>query len=615
MITINHISGPLAGTSQSFDDKKEKIEFGREADCDVVYPVEDTIVGHRHFALVRELGDWVLHLHEGSHGLHFVSVNGTPAESGQTVDPGSAFHLGRKDGPSFEVKFDQAVRSTASGATGDEEKVTSTRVLLRRLTIAGGAVAAVLVVAVGIWFPVNLAHEKQLAATIASINQDREKAEQALAKMRTDAAASIDQSIIDRVRNATFLVVMEDAQGRKFGVGTAWGIGPNVLATNAHIAGLCDANFPVADRKIAECNDLKPGEQLLVLQPGAKGVSYKVIGHSFHPGYIAFPKFVLGQDPAFIASFRGAAPSEVTGYGYDVGLLRIDGTLPADLQLQLASKDELLALKPGMPLASAGYPYENVSGSEMLTFGATPQVHYGNITALTDFLFLPTESAHSFLVQHSIPETGGGSGSPIVGASGHIVAINNAGTFGPKGEWNYRGAPSGVEINYAQRADIVADLFAGRAQAAFDADKPYWAGQMANFKRGIDVIGTWVLDQAKPDAKAVAQLVSTSHGTLNSGDMRVDPNTKKKERVKVEKLNLSAGTSYFIFVYADNEVPISIYLNDGNNQTQVSNTNSGWYPSLSFKSTVGGALSLVVTGPDEDTAYTTKVYSWQSSNS
>ncbi len=615
MITINHISGPLARQSQSFDDKKQKIEFGRELDCDVVYPEQDTIVGHRHFALVRELGDWVLHLHEGSHGLHFVSVNGTPAESGKTVDTGSVFHLGRKDGPSFEVKFDQAVLSTAGGVTGAEEKVTPTRVLVRRLTIAGGAVAAVLVVAVGIWIPTYYAHEKQVAATVTSLAKDEQNSKDAMAHMRNAAAASIDQSVVDHVRNATFLVVVQDPQGRKFGLGTAWGIGPNVMATNAHIAGLCDDNFPLADRKLAECDDIKPGEQLFVLQPGPKGATYKVIGHSFHPGYIAFPKFVFGQDPAFIASFRTGKPSEIEGYGYDVGLLRIEGELPADLQLQMASKDELLALKPGMPLASAGYPYENVAGGDMITFGATPQVHYGNITALTDFLFLPTDPAHSFLVQHSVPETGGGSGSPIVGASGHIVAINNAGNMGPKGEWSYRGAPSGVEINYAQRGDIVADLFAGRAQSAFDADKPYWTKQMANFKRGIDVIGAWVLDKNRPDAKAVAQLVSTSQGKLESGDMRVDPDSKKKERVKVETLTLSAGTSYFFFVYADNEAPISIYLKDGNNQTVASNTNSDWYPSVSFKPAAKGSWSLVIVGPDADTSFTTKLYSWQSSGS
>lgn len=615
MIAINHLSGPLAGKTQTFDDNKEKIEFGRESDCDVVYPTEETLVGRRHFALVRELDDWLLHLHEGPHGAHFVSVKPALAEPDQPIESGSVFHLGRNDGPSFEVKFDQPVLAGDVKETVSQEKVTPARVLVRRLTIAGGAVAAVLAVAVGGWTAYYMKHEREVAATVASLSQDQRNEKDAMKQMSAAAAATIDQSVIDRARNATFLVVMEDAQGRKFGVGTAWAIGTDVLATNAHIAGLCDENFPVADRELAECNDLKPGEKLSVLQPGPKGATYAVVRHSFHPGYIAFPKFVLGQDPAYIASFRGGAPREITGYGYDVGLLQIDGRLPSGLPLEIASKDEILGLKPGTPLASAGFPYENVSGSDVLALAATPQVHYGNITALTDFLFLPTDPAHSYLVQHSIPETGGGSGSPILGPSGHIIAINNAGTFGPKGEWSDRGAPSGVEINYAQRVDIVSDLVAGRAQTAFDDDKPYWAGQMANFKRGIDVIGDWVLDRARPNAKSIAQLASATSGGLEANDMRVDPDTKKKERVNVETLNLSAGVSYFIFVYADHQAPISIYLKDSNNQTLASSTNSQWYPSLSFQPANSGSWSLVIIGPDDDTSYTTKVYSWQTSGS
>jgi hypothetical protein len=611
MIAIRHLTGPLAGQTQSFDDGKEKIEFGRESDCDVVYPAEETLVGRRHLALVRDLNDWVVHLHEGSQGAHYVGIEPALAGPGLPIESGSIFHLGNDTGPSFDVTFDQSALAGDLRQTVSQEKVTLAPQLFRRLAIGGGLVAALLAVAFGWSTAQNMRRDHELAATVASLAVDQKNDRNALAHMSAAAAASIDQNIINRMRKATFLVVEEDAQGRKFGMGTAWAIGPDVLATNAHIAGICDDTFPIADRSMAECNELKPGERMLVVQPGPGGASYRVIGHSYHPGYTALPKFVMGEDPAFIASFRGAAPSQVTGFGYDVGLLRIDGQLPPELALQVASEAELLALEPGMPLASSGYPYENVAGQDAITVAATPQIHYGNISALTDFLFLPTTPAHSYLVQHSIPETGGGSGSLIVGASGHIVAINNAGTFGPKGEGFSRGAPSGVLINYAQRADIIADLHAGRAQSAFDADKPYWSKQLANFKRGVDVIGDWVLEHAKPDEKSVAQLVSTTTGALGDSDMRVNPDTKKKQRVKVETIDASAGLDYFAFVYADRKTPIAIYLKDADNQTLASNTNSGWYPSLSFKPTHSGPLSLIVVGPDDDTAFTTKIYTWR----
>ena len=611
MIEIRHLSGGLAGKTQSFPDSKETIEFGREADCDVVYPPEETLVGRRHMALTRALDDWTVHIHEGARGPHFVSVDSTPVETEAQVRPGGLIRLGRDDGPSLTFQYEPKTLGGGVGETQTQEEVTPAATRTRRLATVGGALAVVFALALAGWVEWSGKRQRDMATTIASLTQDQKNEKDVLARINLSAGGAISQDIIDRARAATFLVVKEDAEGRRFGVGTAWVIGSDLLATNAHIAGLCDAKFPAEARKFVECDDLKPGEKLLVLQPGANGASYPVTQHLFHPGYTAFPQFVFGQDPAFVPSFRGDQPSEIEGYGYDIGLLRIEGQLPPDLVMMLASKEELLALKPGAPLASAGYPYENVSGDTVIAVAATPQVHYGNVTALTDFLFLPTDPAYSYLVQHSIPETGGGSGSLIVASSGHVVAINNAGNFGPRGEWSARGAPSGVEINYAQRADLIADLVGGQAQAAYDADKPYWTTQLAKFQRGYEVIGQWVLESARPDAKSTADLVSETAGLMTGDDMRVDPDTHKKQRVKVDTFNLTAGTSYFVLAYADRETPIAIYLKDANNQTQVNNTNSHWYPSVSFKPAASGPFSLVVTAPDADVSYKIKLYAWR----
>ncbi len=97
--------------------------------------------------------------------------------------------------------------------------------------------------------------------------------------------------------------------------------------------------------------------------------------------------------------------------------------------------------------------------------------------------------------------------------------------------------------------------------------------------------------------------------------MRIDPNTKQKIRINVETLKLTANTSYFIFVYADNDANVKIYLKDANNNTLANNTNSGWYPSVSFVPPTTGDWSLVVVGPDADTTYTTRIYTWKPSSS
>ncbi len=617
MITISHTSGPLVGKIQRFDDSKERIEFGRDDKCDVVYPPEETSVGHQHFALVRDgsSGDWALHLY----GVHFVSVDKLPAQQDQPVKSGQHFHLGPADGPNFAVTIERAVPKS-SAKTEDQPEPTPLPIRIRHLAIAGSAIAAILALTISGLMVNNYINQKQVAATVASLSKDQQRAQEDLARIGREAAVSIDQSVIDRLARATFLVFQQDAQGRQFAMGTAWVIGPNLLATNAHISTQCDDlkpdDQPLVIKQLVECNSYKPGEKLYVRQPGAGGKTYEVIGHSFDSGYVAFPKFALAEDPT-IASFGGGQPIALGEIdGYDVGLLRVKDDLPPGLALEVASQDELLALKAGMPIASAGYPAEGIFNSDVLPLGAVPQVRYGNISALTDFFFLPTDPAHSQLVQHSIPITGGASGSPIVSASGHVIAVVSSGNF-TAGVGSLSRTPSAVQINYAQRADLVSRLLAGQAEGenALKADKDYWTKQMANFKRGIDLVGAWVLDQTKPDPKATATLVSETQANLQASDMSVDPVSEKKQRIKVEKVNLSAGTHYLIFVYAGDETNIQIYLKDSSNQTEADNTISQWYPSVSYTPPNTGTWSLVVVGPDQDTPLTTEVYSWQSSSS
>src|SRR6202034_4400908 len=135
MITISHTSGPLVGKIQKFDDSKARIEFGRDDKCDIVYPPEETSVGHQHCALVRDgtSGDWALHLY----GVHFVSVDKLPAEQDQPVKSGEDFHLGPADGPDFAVTIEGAVPE--SGAkTEYQPEPTPLPIRIRHLAIAGG---------------------------------------------------------------------------------------------------------------------------------------------------------------------------------------------------------------------------------------------------------------------------------------------------------------------------------------------------------------------------------------------------------------------------------------------------------------------------------------------
>jgi S1-C subfamily serine protease len=85
----------------------------------------------------------------------------------------------------------------------------------------------------------------------------------------------------------------------------------------------------------------------------------------------------------------------------------------------------------------------------------------GIITATTDYWLTPAPFERRFSVQHNLGATGGASGSPIFNSRGEVVAILNAGniigTISHDG--NVVRAPSAVMVNYAQRVDLLRDIW------------------------------------------------------------------------------------------------------------------------------------------------------------
>ena len=54
MLTIRHLNGPQAGTETKIDSSKARVVFGRQLDCDVQFPPDETAVARQHFALVKK---------------------------------------------------------------------------------------------------------------------------------------------------------------------------------------------------------------------------------------------------------------------------------------------------------------------------------------------------------------------------------------------------------------------------------------------------------------------------------------------------------------------------------------------------------------------------------
>ncbi|SDR23613.1 Trypsin-like peptidase domain-containing protein [Rhizobiales bacterium GAS191] len=605
MITIKHISGPLTGQEQSFGDEQERIVIGRDPElCQVVFPPEFTVVGREHMALLRKLsGDYALDLF----GDHYTEVNGNAGEPEEAIPNGAKFVLGRHGGPSFVVAVDRSSTSKSLPRTQPQARSVPLRAAAtraRRYAVIGLAVALVGVVGLGLAVRIEMRKQhgdQRRAAFAASQTAFLAYQVDAVNGAQKQAAGNlISGEQRERLNRAVFAVVLKDSNGRERLLGTAWPVRPTLLATNAHVA--------------KDMEKLDKGDTLLVRPPGGGAEEYPVVSTVVHPGFDALQKFER-SDPFYVPTF-GKAGITLLGIGvpgYDVALLRIETELKPDVILPLASTAEIEAMAPGDPVATSGYPYENVMGQEVQPLGRTPEIQIGNVTALTDFFFLPTDPAHSRLVHHNMPTAGGASGSPIIDRFGKVVAVHNAGNLYSTATGDRL---SRIQINYAQRADMVADLVADQAAARTKADEAYWAAQTSGFKRGFDAVIPVLLRDDRPQGATGEPATSfESKEALNSTEGLPQTNAKApKMRGKTFHFSLKAGSRHLFIVYAQDMAPVGLALQikDGRVIAGSSDVKSNnlWYQRITFAPAGNVDVDVLISSLDQDTSYTFRDYEW-----
>jgi hypothetical protein len=555
MLVIRHLTGPLKGKEETIDSDLDKVTFGRKIDCNIVYPDEENIVAREHFALVRKppgaVGHWTVDLY----GEPYVAINGVAADQGQKLSQDSIFELGGKGGPSFQVHIEDA------GAAGDnlrrtltQEEAEPPRVIAgraRKTAFVGIAVAAIAAVTAGYYYH----HTSQL---------------------------QIASDVRDHLVHSTFLVVVPDSGG------TAFPIGPHLLATNSHVGELADK--------------MRPGEKMFVRSPGPNGKLYEVTDHLLHPGYRALDGF-LRQD------FLRFLNAQLLVPGYDVALLRVKEDLPADTILPLATSAELEGLKPGSVVATAGYPSEGIVGSEAQKYGATPELHIGEITGLTDFFFLPTDFAHAQLLHHSLPSAGGASGSPIVDRNGHVIALLNAGNSYSPGP-NQARVSSGALINYGQRVDMLQHLLAGDADGEIAQDQKYWAEKITKLPAGDKVaIKYTTYDIREHDKDKNIELIDMREevGILTSA-ARVKTDKGDTQRQISYSIAVSAGTHYVLIAYPYERVPLQMWIYEGGKPLDHVDNQKYYAPYYRYTPAQDGNLDVWLIAPeDQDVKYSFQV--------
>jgi Trypsin-like peptidase domain/FHA domain len=600
MTVIKHLSGPLRGEEQSLSDDRERITFGRSNSCDVVFPPEETIVGRKHFALVRKpSGDWSIDLF----GNHYVDVNGVEAQPGQPVPKDAKIRLGTEKGPSFQVVGDPMAAAMQTGAaTSPQKEQVPLPVRLRRHAKAGIAAFLVLVAAGLGWAYYDHVQKTEAAAQLDALAKGQAKVEEEQKKL---ASEQISTEAQQRLLRGAFIVMIQDKNGNFSPAASAFPISSNLLATNAHVGDL-------------RAEAIEAGGKLFVRAPGANGELFEVVEAKIHPGWTRFPKYVDEADVVIETAGTTIGQRLDLLPAYDVALLRIDGTIPEDAILEIAPIEELHKLKPGDSLATAGYPMEAIGGSLSQGKGATPQLGFGSIRALTDYFVLPTDNtAQRRLIHHSIPVTGGASGSAIIGPSGHVIGLVNAGSILPifdKVRKEVGRIPNAALVNFGQRADLVTDLVEDDAEAALASDETYWDQQAALFKRGADTripIALGAIEPPEPGAKL--EMIFEQEGVLDESSDIVKRGDETF-RLKSYKVNLDGGTPVVFLAYPKTG-GLWLFYQGEDLSVKGQNKDEVLCPTISYTADANESGYLVVQGDDADIPYTIRTYKWTKAGS
>jgi Trypsin-like peptidase domain len=548
-ITIKHLDGPLKGTpNQTFDDKYMSVVFGRDPEeCQVVYPSDYNVVGKKHFELRRgKAGDYSV----GLFGSRYVGIDGNQVDDGDPVASGNVFRLGRKeDGPSFGVEIAKPASKVLADTAVQDEVVSRRqreRDLRRQLIVGGGAIAVALI---GIFAALYANHlrtsqlDYQLSA-LADEASDRAKKE-------------FSQAELDRLKAAVYVVGQKVDDIYK-PVATAWAFETDKLATNAHVATL-----------IAKGDE---GEFVLFAPSGGKPIQLTK-GVSWHPGY---DRFLGYRDTVGTTQFGNFKPLGLISQ-YDVGIITVDPKTPlpnndpkthGPVVLDLATKDKLEKLAPGDPVASVGFPTENLAGAGVAA-EIPSEMHFGHISALTDVFMCRAASSHLLLVQHSVPVAGGASGSPLINGDGDVIGIVTGGNVtGLKDETGAAAGriPSAALINFAARADLLDALRSGKSEQQLADEQDYWKTAAERFASYFDSANAAFLALAQERYKVGdAETIELGQGVLKPED------GKRASLVKAPYIldgqaksgwMAEPGYVYGFIAYAKSGVPVGINVKE-----------------------------------------------------
>jgi V8-like Glu-specific endopeptidase len=193
------------------------------------------------------------------------------------------------------------------------------------------------------------------------------------------------------------------------GIGTAWAMGPDIFATNAHVA------KPIRDA-------LAAGRTAFLLLNRSKGPPLRITKAIYDTRY------------------------DSTGGRYDVGILKVDRKVAKFFPL--ATDDMLKTLDAGEKIAYLGFPAPGADNNLNLR-SPIASMQSGIIVAISDYDLGDGGFSTNVYLRHSAPTFGGASGSPLFTARGVVIGVHSAGL---------KGNDIKAMINFGQRVDILRQL-------------------------------------------------------------------------------------------------------------------------------------------------------------